>query len=55
MDEWIYSSYRAFLSDKNTKIKRQEVLKWFGGEITSEQFHKENLTKLQDDWEFETL
>lgn len=28
---WKYSSYRAILSDKKTKVKRDEVLKLYGG------------------------
>ena len=51
-EEWTYSSYRACLSDKKTKIKRQEVIEWFGGKAEFERFHKENLAKLQDELEF---
>jgi putative transposase len=26
-----FSSFQAFLSDKTTKLKKEEVLTWFGG------------------------
>ncbi|MFQ3598463.1 MAG: hypothetical protein SNJ55_04590 [Chloroherpetonaceae bacterium] len=52
MDEWVYSSYQSCLSDKKSKIKRQEILEWFGGKTSFEQFHRENLAVLQDDLEF---
>jgi len=29
--EYKFSSYQAFISDKETKIEREEVLKLFGG------------------------
>ena len=29
MDEWKYSSYNAFFSEKESKLKRKEVIKWF--------------------------
>jgi REP element-mobilizing transposase RayT len=51
-EEWIYSSYTACLSEKPSKIKRKEVLEWFGDKVTFEQFHKENLVGLQNDLEF---
>lgn len=31
IQQWKYSSYNAILSEKPTKIKREELLKWFGG------------------------
>jgi putative transposase len=37
--EWPYSSYRALLSDKPTKLERNIVLDWFGGPQAFEQFH----------------
>ena len=29
--DWIYSSYRAILSQQPTRVQRDEVLEWFGG------------------------
>jgi putative transposase len=31
MEDYKYSSYPAYLSDKETIIQRSEVLSWFGG------------------------
>jgi len=31
LSDWSWSSYQAFLFDKPTKLRRQEVLDWFGG------------------------
>ena len=36
---WLYSSYRALLSDSFTLIKRDEVLGWFGGREALREFH----------------
>ena len=51
-DEWTYSSYEAFLSEKQTKLNRNEVLEWFGGREKFKQFHRENTLSLQDEYEF---
>ena len=40
IEDWEYSSYHAFLSEQTSKIKRQEVLDWFGGKTAFEEFHK---------------
>ena len=29
LEEWKYTSYNAFLSDKSTFLKRNEVVEWF--------------------------
>ncbi|WP_375562021.1 transposase [Bernardetia sp. OM2101] len=52
-DEWIYSSYDAFLSQKSTKIKRDEVLDWFGDRKAFQEFHKEHAAVLKEELEFE--
>ncbi len=52
INAWTYSSYRACLSTKQSKIQRQEILEWFGGKQSFQQFHQENPTGLQDDLEF---
>ena len=36
---WPYSSYRATLSDKSTRIQRDAVLDWFDGRAGFETFH----------------
>ena len=51
-DEWAYSSYRACLSEQRSNIKREAVLALFGGKAAFQQFHRENLAVLRDDWEF---
>ncbi|MFN4146174.1 MAG: transposase [Runella sp.] len=43
MADWRYSSYLSHLSPKDTKLKRNEVLAWFGGKEAYEQFHKNQL------------
>ncbi len=53
MNEWIYSSYDAFLSEKTTKIKRTEVIEWFGDKNAFREFHKENVAALKEELEFE--
>jgi len=45
--EYPYSSYRAMLSDKPTRLKREQVLEWFGGKAAFEQAHRD-LPGLQD-------
>jgi len=40
------------LSDKKTKLKRDEVVDWFGSKAAFEKFHKDNLADLDDDLEF---
>ncbi|MGV3547331.1 MAG: transposase [Pedobacter sp.] len=37
--DWKWSSYKAMLSDYNTKLKRLEVLNWFGGTDEFIDFH----------------
>jgi putative transposase len=38
--EYPYSSYRAFLSDKPTKLQRTQVLDWFGGHAGFDTIHR---------------
>jgi putative transposase len=38
---WEYSSYHAFLSQKQTNLKREEVLGWFGNVESFVKFHRE--------------
>ena len=43
--DWKFSSYHAFLSDKNTNLQRNEVLSWFGGVNDFKKFHDGMPTK----------
>jgi putative transposase len=38
--EWPYSSYRAVLSQKESKIEKEVVLAWFGGLAAYRAFHQ---------------
>ncbi|WP_114750221.1 transposase [Pleomorphovibrio marinus] len=40
--EWRFSSFRSYLSDKPTKLSRDLVLGWFGGNEGFRISHKEN-------------
>ena len=40
---WKYSSYRAYLSEKPSKINRNLVLEWFGSKEEFKKFHLNNL------------
>ncbi|MBK7873635.1 MAG: hypothetical protein IPJ74_24700 [Saprospiraceae bacterium] len=52
MEEWTFSSYHAFLSAKQTQLRRKEVIEWFGGEDQFWLLHRNDLMPLQEDWEF---
>jgi putative transposase len=41
--EWKWSSYGRILMDKTSKLKKQEVIEWFGKLEIYKQFHSENL------------
>ncbi|MFN0200358.1 MAG: transposase [Bacteroidia bacterium] len=49
--DWQYSSYLSFLSDKQTKLMRDEVLDWFGGKANFEAFHESQ--EIGDSFNFE--
>lgn len=42
-EDWKYSSYNAMISNKQTLIRKQEVLDWFGGLKFFLEFHKSNV------------
>ena len=42
-DDWLHSSYHAYLSYKPTRIPREEILNWFGGKERFIDFHLEKL------------
>jgi len=44
--DWKYSSFNAFLSDKKTSIDKVEVLSYFDSQEDFVAFHEENKTKL---------
>ena len=39
--DWPYSSYHAFLSQAATRLKRDEVLAWFGGPAAFQVLHQQ--------------
>ena len=39
-DQWDFSSYHTFLSQRPTKLAREEILQWFGGRDTFLRFHQ---------------
>jgi REP element-mobilizing transposase RayT len=40
-EDWTWSSYHAFTSNKSTKLEKQEVLDWYGGQTEFIKFHQE--------------
>lgn len=42
---WPYSSYQTLFSEKPTRLKRDIVLKWFGGRPQVEQLHQQKISK----------
>jgi hypothetical protein len=46
-----WSSYLTCTSDKITKLKRDEVLKWFGNKNDFEEWHKKKIDMDSMDWE----
>lgn len=46
LKDWKYSSYTAYLTDKPTRIKRDEALDWFDGTENFIYCHNENIEKL---------
>lgn len=48
MEDWEFSSYNTFFSDKKTKIMRAEIIDWFGGLSYFEKFHQQQIEKLHN-------
>jgi REP element-mobilizing transposase RayT len=48
IDDWSFSSYRAFLSANKTKLKRAAVLEWYGNQQDFKSAHKSENTSLPD-------
>ena len=40
IEDWPYSSYHSFLSAKNTKLEKAQVVKWFGNAEAFKETHK---------------
>lgn len=53
MADWEWSSFRRMISDKPTKLRKQDVLAWFGGRKAYLEFHVYRPTDLNDFDEFE--
>ena len=43
-----YSSYQSILSDKNTDLKRDEIIAWFGSKQMFEKYHDERYLTVDD-------
>lgn len=41
IEDWPFNSYHTFLSEKNTLLKRNEVLDWFNGRQEFKRFHEQ--------------
>ncbi|MBN1978783.1 MAG: hypothetical protein JW918_15405, partial [Anaerolineae bacterium] len=39
--EYPYSSYQMMLSDQATRLKRNEILEWFGDKVAFVKFHRD--------------
>jgi putative transposase len=52
LNDWPHSSYHSHISDKSTKLKRDEVVNWFGNQAEFRKFHETNLSPLNMDFEF---
>lgn len=50
--DWRYSSYHTCLSELPTRVKRVEVLEWFGGKQGFTDFHRDNVRTLDSQVEF---
>ncbi|MFN8358161.1 MAG: hypothetical protein U0Y10_27105 [Spirosomataceae bacterium] len=52
LKEWNHSSYHSIVSDKATRLKRNEVIDWFGGKQKFEHFHQQNSVPLDPSFEY---
>jgi putative transposase len=48
--EYPWSSYLTCTSDKATKLKRDEVIEWFGGKEEYEAWHRKKMNMDSMDW-----
>ena len=44
VSEWPYSSYHTYLTTKVTRLDREEVVLWFGGEDNFIKFHQQGIS-----------
>jgi putative transposase len=51
--DWKFSSYWAFLLNKETKLQKEQVLGWFGGQNDYKNFHKQGADKIVIPIDFE--
>ncbi|MFQ5752911.1 MAG: transposase [bacterium] len=42
-EKWRFSSYNSILSNKSTKVKKEEILEWFGSAADFIECHLENI------------
>lgn len=45
IEDWPYSSFLSYISEKETKIKRQTALDWFGGVVAFNQAHQQPIDR----------
>jgi len=45
ISDWTWSSYHSLLSEKHTRLKREEVLAWFGGKAAFSSSHYKPLDR----------
>ncbi|MFM9944439.1 MAG: transposase, partial [Bacteroidia bacterium] len=48
IEDWPYSSYNSFLSDKKTLLKREDVLDWFYGKEDFIKYHQQPIDPKMD-------
>ncbi|MEX1136921.1 MAG: hypothetical protein WEB89_08455 [Balneolales bacterium] len=46
--EWQWSSYKGSLSNKPTRLKKDEVIKWFGGSVNFKKYHEAHYQDLSE-------
>ena len=52
-EEWLYSSYNSCISEKSTRLKRDEILEWFGNRDSFIDFHNNNIIGLDSKLELD--
>jgi REP element-mobilizing transposase RayT len=50
-EDWKFSSFLSFTTDKKTLLQRDEVIDWFGSKEKYIDFHKKESVKLNAEWE----
>lgn len=50
--DWPHSSYHSHISDKTTRLKRDEVHNWFGNKAEFRKFHETNISPLNMEFEY---